>query len=146
MVTDSYNYIALANKTVYYFQSEGKNGKILKVVIFNPITKNLWNLAFGDVINDEIDDTVISNNYDFVKLFGTIAKVVYEFSDNFPLRRIYIEPVDEKRKQLYNHIFRRHYTEINHVFFIEGYLNDKKEQYSPEKFYDYFILKRNFVK
>ena len=54
---------------------------------------------------------------------------------------------DEKRKKLYNHIFRRHYEDINLLFHITGiYLDSEKEDYSPQKNYDFFRLKRKFVK
>jgi hypothetical protein len=146
MFTESYNYVTLPKKPLYLFLSEGQQGKILKGIVFTPIGKNLWNLAFGDVIDNDINDSVISNNHDFIKLFGTIAKVTYAFSEQFPSRQIYIEPVDEKRKKLYNHIFRRHYEDIALVFHIKGIYQGVEEDYSPEKFYDIFRLKRKFVK
>jgi hypothetical protein len=145
MNKEAYNYIAFANKTYYYFESEGKQGKIPKVIIFTYLGKNYWNLAFGDWREGDIDDAVISNNHDIVKVFGTIAKVVYAFSDEFPTQHIRIKPVDEKRRRLYNTIFRRNYEVINLTFHIIGINKRKKEIYSPEKFYEYFELKRKFA-
>jgi hypothetical protein len=145
MITESYNYIAFANKTYYYFESEGIQGKIPKLIIFTYLGKNYWNLAFGDMHNGSINDSVVSNNHDIVKTFGTIAKVIYDFSDEFPKRHIRIKPVDEKRRSLYNHIFRRNYDVINLTFQIIGINKKKKEPYSPTKTYEYFELKRKFA-
>jgi hypothetical protein len=61
------------------------------------------------------------------------------------LRQIRIKPVDDKRKKLYNHVFRRHYTFINNIFQILGSFEEKKEAYTPEKMYDFFELKRRFI-
>lgn len=146
MLKESYNYLSSPNKAIYLFESEGKNGKIMKVIAFTSVGKSLWNLGFGDLHNEQIDDSVISNNHDIVKLISTIAKITYEFSDEFPSRRIQIKPVDDKRKRLYNHVFRRNYEVIKATFQITGINGRKKEPYSPEKFYDNFELKRKFVK
>ena len=146
MLKESYTYLASPDKTIYLFQSEGKNGQIIKVIAFTPVGKNLWNVGFGDLNEEQIDDSVVSNNHDIVKLISTVAKAIYEFSDEFPSRRIQIKPVDEKRKRLYNHVFRRNYEVINATFQVTGINGRKKEPYSPEKLYDNFELKRKFVK
>jgi hypothetical protein len=91
------------------------------------------------------DDSVISNNYDIVKLIGTIAKITFEFSAAYPLRIIHIKPVDEKRKRLYNHIFHGHYVFIKDTFEVIGVKNGIEESYSPENAYDIFKLKRRVV-
>ncbi len=147
MIKDSYDYLVFQNKTYYYFESEGKQGTIQKAIIFTLIEDDIWNLAFGDFHKGEIDDSVISNNHDIVKLFNTIAKAVYEFSAEFPKRHINIEPVDEKRRKLYNHIFRRNYEDISLIFYIIGiYSNKLEEDYSGKNFYTSFKLIRKFVK
>ena len=81
-----------------------------------------------------------------MKVISTVAKITYAFSNTYPLRRIKIEPVDEKRKKLYNHVFRRHYETINADFDIIGQINEKRERYSPQKFYDSFELNRKVGK
>jgi hypothetical protein len=146
MISDSYNYLSLENKTVYFFESDGEQGKIIKIVVFESIDETLWNLAFGDFNEGTINDSIVSNNNDIVKLIGTIAKIVYEFSVAFPLRQILIKPVDEKRKKLYNHVFRRHLKVINQSFVVKGTFLNQEEDYSPEIFYDNFRIIRKFVK
>lgn len=149
MILKSYDYFPLGNKPYYYFESEGEQGNIPKIILFSPIetesNNDAWNLAFGDLKGGDIDDSVISNNHDIVKVIGTIGKVVYEFSEKFPLRSIIIVPVDDKRKILYNHVFRRNHEEISLIFNIIGTLNKVDEEYSAKKIYDSFKLKRKFV-
>ena len=147
MIKEAYRYVVSENKEVYVFQSEGQNGKIIKIVVFSPVGKKLWNLGFGDLQNDgDIDDSIVSNNEDLIKVISTVAVITYEFSDMYPSRQIRIVPVDEKRKKLYNHVFRRNYALINANFTIVGFSNKKKEKYSPEKFYDSFQLNRKLKK
>ena len=145
MINDSYDFIALGNKDYYYFESEGKQGNISKIVTFTRLKNKFWNLGFGDLQGQQINDSVISNNHDVVKLISTVAKIAYDFSERFPRRNIEITPVDEKRKNLYNHIFRRHYEVIQINFHIIGIHNSVAEDYSPEKNYDTFRLKRKFA-
>ena len=136
MIGKSYDYIPFGNETYqyyYYFESEGDQGKIPKIVTFTLLPNGFWNLGFGDLQNGKVNDSVISNNYDIVKLIGTVAKIAYEFSDEFPRRGLEISPVDEKRKSLYNHVFRRHYETIHDKFLIIGISNNEEELYSPKK-------------
>ena len=146
MLKETYNYHTSSDRNVYYFESEGKQGKILKLVMFSRISDDFYNLGFGDLKNEQIDDSIVSNNHDIVKVMSTVAKIIYDYSNQFPLRRIRIKPVDEKRKTLYNHIFRRNYDETKVNFQIIGIINGKKTAYSPKKVYDSFELKRKFVK
>lgn len=57
----------------YIFISSG-NRDILKAVQFTPkSTKNVYNLAFGDLLpNGDIDDKANSNNKDIIKVFATV--------------------------------------------------------------------------
>jgi hypothetical protein len=145
MITDYYNYIDIKDKIEYLFASKGKQGTIIKIVSFTLLEDNLWNLAFGDVRKGNFDGSIISNNHDLLKIIGTVAKITYEFSATFPLRNIYIKPVDEKRKRLYNHVFRRHYAVINATFQIIGAKNGIEEPYSTGNVYDVFKLKRRII-
>lgn len=143
MITESYDYIALGDKPYYYFQSEGEQGKIIKIVTFSRLNNKYWNLGFGDLQGNKINGTVVSNNHDIVKLIGTVAKIAYEFSDKFPKRGLEVNPIDEKRRRLYNHVFRRNYAVISADFHIIGVNKvGDEETYSPTKNYHLFRLKR----
>lgn len=57
----------------YTFESIGKR-TIIKVVEFSSTEiSDVYNMAFGDRLpNDEIDDTVKSNNGDIIKVLATV--------------------------------------------------------------------------
>lgn len=141
MVNEHYSFSNEANKTLFTFESEGTQGKILKVVLFTLDDDNRWNLGFGDWHNGYVNDTIISNNHDVAKVIGTIARIVYTFFEEYPDRVVFIQPVDERRKRLYNIVFQRHILEIETDFKIIGFIGEETEMYSIKKNYDAFEIK-----
>jgi hypothetical protein len=141
MIKDAYPYFPIGDNLFYGFWSEGVKGRILKVIVFTfERRKRKWNLAFGDWKNSGLDDKVVTNNQDVVKVIGTVAKVTYQFFDDYPNAVLVIDPVDEKRKKLYNIVFQRHFETIKKEFKIIGFIGDKRRIYSPMKMYDSFEL------
>lgn len=72
---------------VYEFVSQGPEGNVKKTVIYGQTgITNLFNLGFGDQneITGEIDDCVVTNNGDSVKVLATVASTVYLFTNLFP--------------------------------------------------------------
>ena len=141
MIDEHYRFLDLDNYTRFIFVSEGKQGKVVKGVLFTPNKSNRWNLGFGDLNKGMIDDSVITNNHDVAKVMRTIVKIVYLFFEHYPDRKVIIKPVDEKRKTLYNLIFQRHLSDIQTNFEVIGFIGRKKETYSSNKNYDAFEIK-----
>jgi hypothetical protein len=79
MIEETYPYFPIKDKLFYGFFSEGVKGVFLKVIIFSLEKDGKWNLAFGDWENNDIDDKVMTNNQDVVRVIGTVAKVTYDF-------------------------------------------------------------------
>ena len=141
MINQAYAYRELIPKTHYYFESIGEKDKIVKIVVFTFSENYVWSLGFGDLGNDGfIDDSVVSNNQDARKVLQTVAKIAFDFLAQNPTETLEIEPVDYKRKQLYNNIFQRYFQDINTLFNVWGTLNGKDETYTPSNFYDIFKI------
>lgn len=66
MNLDKYPVFSNDKRTFYKFLSEGPKGTIKKVVYYQAIGENLFNLAFGDwdEQNQMINDKIRSNNND----------------------------------------------------------------------------------
>ncbi len=142
MVNEHYSYIATQQNTIFFFESVGIQGSIVKAVAFQLNKKGTWNLGFGDLEDDyKVNDKTISNNQDVLKVLSTVAKVAYIFIETYPDRVISIVPVDEKRKLLYNRVFQRHFEDIDKQFEVIGTINESDEPYSTGKMYDEFTLK-----
>ena len=140
MISEAYAYFPIGDKLLFGFVSNGINGDILKIVIFTLTKDGKWNLGFGDWRNKDIDDKVMTNNHDVVKVIGTVAKVTYDFFKKYPDAIVVINPVDEKRKKLYNVVFQRHYSFIENDFQIIAQRGELIEGYSPNEMYDSFEL------
>ena len=140
MIKDVYPYFPITDNLFYGFFSEGVKGRIPKAVIFTLEDNGKWNLAFGDWKNNDIDDNVMTNNQDVVKVIGTVAKVTYEFFEHYPDAVLIIDPVDEKRKKLYNIVFQRHFETIKNDFKIMGFIGVRRRIYSTKNVYDSFEL------
>ena len=141
MIKDIYPYSQIGEHQLFAFTSEGINGNIFKLIAFTPTDDGKWNLGFGDWKNNgNVDDRVMTNNHDVVKVIGTVAKVTYDFFKKYPKAVVVIDPVDEKRKRLYNFVFQRHYAFISNDFHIIAKIDGVKEVYSPTEIYDRFEL------
>lgn len=75
MNLDKYPVVSDNNHRTYEFLSEGPNGTIKKVVLYQEIDDNVFNLAFGDwdETNQKINDKARSNNNDRNKVLATVA-------------------------------------------------------------------------
>jgi hypothetical protein len=144
MITDSYRYLATKQNTRYIFQSDGKQGQIIKIVQFNALEGNRWNLGFGDWKSGKVDDNVLTGNDDVFKVIKTVAAITSDFLIKYPERIVVIDPIDEKRKKLYNLVFQRHFVEIESIYTIIGIKNKQKEVYQAQKYYEAFEISINF--
>jgi len=142
MIRESYSLIANENREVFAFESIGPRGRIAKIVVFDLVEGNVWNLGFGDRHDGDWDDEAISNNGDLVRVISTVAQAALQFSDRWPERRILISPVDEKRKRLYNTIFKRRHHEILQTFEVVGLTAQGVRLYEPDIFFHLFLLTR----
>jgi len=140
MIKEHYPLIPSKLENAFFFQSIGKKGIILKVIIFEDMENNYYNLAFGDVVNMKLDDKVITNNNDLVMVISTVAKAIYQFIEKHPKAIIEIDPIDPKRRRLYNSVFKRRHLEILDLFQIFGVIKGQKEKYNPNNFYEEFEI------
>ncbi len=142
MKGEGYKTTSNEDATWFHFDSIGEKGTIRKKITYFYLGENTWNLGFGDDDGDEFDDEVISNNHDVRMVMQTIANTIYQFTEKYPDRRVYIRPVDERRKMLYNGVFKRRHAEITVSFTVYGRIENSIEDYDPKKNYDAFFVLR----
>jgi hypothetical protein len=143
MATDFYHFEQNETTTQFVFFSEGQQGRIMKAIIFSLYDRHRWNIAFGDVGPTlEVDDKAISNNNDALKVLRTVAATAIAFSEKYPERSLVVFPVDEKRKRLYNLLFRRQLEEIQTIFDVYGKLQKRWSAYNSDFEYDAFEFSR----
>ena len=143
----TYDVEYVSDKDQYIFESIGTNGSIFKVVIFSDIGNNLYNLGFGDYdpITNEIDDKVVSDNGDMVKVIATVVGIALKFLAENPMTYIHIEGSSSLRTQLYNRILNRNYDDLIDLYEIYGSKNnDIPEIFQKNTPYESFLIRKLF--
>ena len=143
MNLDRYSVVSDSNHEVYEFLSEGPNGTIKKVVYFQEVDDNLFNLAFGDWDETEqkINDQVRSNNNDRDKVLTTVASTVIDFMKHHPKASLFAKGSTPARTRLYQVGIADNWYEISQLFDVEGFYRDNWEPFERGKNYQAFTLK-----
>ncbi len=140
MVENTYPYLISGKKTQATFQSLGPKGIVVKVIRFEYIKDNRWNLGFGDFKRGKIETSILTNNGDVVKVLATVAAATLAFLEEYPDRIVEIKPVDEKRKKLFNLVFSRRWEQILEKVTVIGLKGNERAIYSSHEFYDSFEI------
>ena len=130
----------------YIFESIGTKGKILKVVKFFEIQENVYSLGFGDFdpITNQVDDKVVSDNGDLIKVMATIIRLTIKFLDDNPSVLIFFEGGTPQRTQFYQWIINRYYDEIIETIKIYGINDGEPELFQKSKIYESFLIQKLF--
>lgn len=127
----------------FSFISEGKNGKIEKVIRYEKITNDVFNLGFGDKdpITGKINDKVVTNNGDTEKVLATVVSTVFTFTERNPNAYIYTTGTNHVRNRLYRRGITKYLSESLDTFAIYGMLpNQEFEIFNPNTDYVGFLL------
>ncbi|WP_314288219.1 DUF6934 family protein [Capnocytophaga sputigena] len=127
----------------FSFISEGKNGKIEKVIRYEKITNDVFNLGFGDKdpITGKINDKVVTNNGDTEKVLATVVSTVFTFTERNPNAYIYATGSNHVRNRLYRRGITKYLSEALDTFAIYGMLpNQEFEIFNPNTDYVGFLL------
>lgn len=127
----------------FSFISEGKNGKIEKVIRYEKITDDVFNLGFGDKdpITGKINDKVVTNNGDTEKVLATVVSTVFTFTKRNPNAYIYATGSNHVRNRLYRRGITKYLSEALDTFAIYGMLpNQEFEIFNPNTDYVGFLL------
>ncbi len=124
------------------FVSNGKNGAILKAVVFQEIAEHLYNVALMDYLIevDSFSDNVHSNNGDMPKVLATVVGAMKDFLELKPNAVLYFEGNTRVKQLLYNRIVRNNIDILLGQFNIEGQTGTQKELYSFGNEYDSFYI------
>lgn len=141
-----YEYQADDELHFYEFTSVGAKGEIKKVVEYSKMNiENFYNLAFGDYDEEkqEINDKVVTNNGDGLKVLATVASTVYAFTGKYPNAHIFATGSTEVRTRLYRMGITNNLTEIQEDFQIYGMKHDETfEEFVVGEDYIGFLITR----
>ena len=140
MKLPKYDFIANKEKNYFQFISDGPKGRILKVVEFTKLeNENVFNLGFGDwdEANKKINDIVVTNNGDSIKVLATVASTIYDFTRKNPKAIIFITGSTEVRTRLYRMGITNNLEEIKKDFLVFGVKKDLS--------YELFIIGEDYL-
>ena len=139
----SYAVVSGSDHEIYEFLSEGPKGTIKKVVVYQEIQDDVYNLAFGDWDeNDQrINDQTRSNNNDRDKVLATVALTVIDFMTYHPNAILFAKGGTTAKTRLYQIGIANNWNEIGQLFDIEGFYANSWEPFETGKNYQAFTLK-----
>jgi len=98
------------------FVSDGPNGKIPKIVLYQPMNEpDLYNLALGDLDSKtgEIDFDIRTNNGDRDMILATITETVYAFLYSRPTYSIHFKGSDSVSTRLYQMAISNYFDKLS---------------------------------
>lgn len=128
MKYQKYEYSADKELYFYEFTSVGSNGNVKKVVEYSRMNiDNFYNLGFGDYDEEkgEINDKVVTNNGDSLKVLATVASTVYAFTGKYSNTWIFVTGSTEVRTRLYRMGITNNLVEIQEDFYVYGMKTDE---------------------
>lgn len=150
MRLEKYESSANKAKTIFTFISEGPKGKIVKQIQYTKLgfTKNLYNLAFGDLIigTNDIDDLSVTDNQDRNKVLATVVSTIYEFTTQHPKAKIFFAGSTDTRTRLYRMAIDQYFEELADTFEIKGVTEKGSIKFKKNIKYDAFLITRKSSK
>ena len=122
MLLEKYTTTWDAQKEIYEFVSQGPKGFIRKVIRYEHLGSNIYNLGFGDWDNDKgiIDDAIRTNNNDSGKVLATVASTVIDFLYKNSFAQIFIQGSTPARTRLYQMGIANNWNEIRRLVIMLG--------------------------
>lgn len=149
MHLDRYPVITGKDSLVFDFVSEGKFGKVEKMVIYSQTgIPGLYNIGFGDKNKyaGDFDDVVVTNNGDSRKVLATVANTLYTFTEQYPNAIIFARGATLARTRLYRMGISNNYELINEDFDILGFRKGNWYPFQKNVEFDQFLAKRKILK
>ena len=137
-------YPYLYNKKYYFFTCEGKEGEIIKCVMFDQIiSSGFFNLALVDLTpENEWSDKNRTAHKNGDMVLRTVAFIVQDFLNKNPSLTIYIESNTPAKRRLYNQVLTNNLHKFSNDYLILGVLGNKTEQFKKNSLYDTFLIRK----
>jgi hypothetical protein len=148
MHLDRYPVYRVKDSMMFEFTSEGRFGKIEKMIVYSPIgNSGFFNLGFGDknVYTGELDGLIITNNGDSKKVLATVASTLYTFTDLYPNALVLALGATYARTRLYRMEIANNFELIKNDFKILGFKNGYWQPFQKNVEFDQFLAQRQFV-
>lgn len=111
----------------YNFISRGRKN-VEKVVEFTPLAvRNVFNIGFGDLKYDgTVDDKVITNNGDIIRVLSTIIHIIADFMNEYPFAKVVFAGSTPTRTKLYQRILNTYWSSFTKQYDITALEQNSK--------------------
>ena len=147
MKVEKYQLKSESSLTIFEFVGEGAKGLIRKRIEFQATNDSkLFNLAFGDknLLTEQIDDLVVSNNGDSQKVLATVVAAVYAFFDKHPNTFVYAKGSTKARTRLYRMGMTKFYEEMINDFHLYSQIGNEFYLFEQGVEYEGFLAQKKF--
>lgn len=127
---------------IFSFISIGPKGRIEKLIKYETISDEFYNLGFGDRKGNSwlIDDKVMSDNGDIKKVIRTVIHTIPIFFSKYPFYGLLFSGSNKKRTRTYALIIERYLDEFTKEYNIFGGKEDIIEEFRKRQKYDFFMI------
>lgn len=135
-----YEYSTEKELFVFEFESVGIKGKVKKVIQYSEMSvEGFYNLGFGDYNEDtgEINDEIITNNGDGLKVLATVVSTLYAFTGKYPEANVFATGSSEARTRLYRMGITNNLEELKQDFLVYGLRKDE--------IFEHFIVGEDYI-
>lgn len=145
MGKEKYEIKASSDHLTFEFSSEGPRGSIPKIIVYQHMYENFYNLAFGDKTTSGgiLDDLIISNNGDTRKLLLTVASTLFDFFEHYEGTIVFAQGSTHSRNRLYRRYMTNFLDIINENFILFGELEGEIERFRLGIDYTSFYIKKH---
>lgn len=141
MNIEGYDFETDEERLIFIFESKSEIKSIVKIVAYIPLSNSRYNLGFGDLIENKVSDTEISNNGDGAKVLATVIKTMFLFFEKYSNYTFVIEGSTNRRTRIYNWLLDRYYDELIQRFIILGLLDNAFVPFEKSNLYKSFEIK-----
>ncbi len=130
--------------TRFQFQSVGKRGVFEKVILFQLLADDIYNLALLDYnpTSQEYSDLSVTNNGDMPEIFATVINAVTAFLKAYRNRKIYFEGTTSSRTRLYQIVINKIYNSDIQDLIILGLKNQEWHPFEPSINFEGFLIEK----
>ncbi len=146
MSKNRYAVKAKSDHLTYEFVSIGPKGHITKLVVYQHLFDNLYNLAFGDQTDksEGLDDLIVSENGDTEKILSTVASTLFDFFDHHDGTIVFAQGSTHSRNRLYRRYLTHFLDLISENFILLGELGGEIERFQKGKDYTSFYIHKKY--
>lgn len=143
-----YQYSTEDQLFLFEFESVGIKGTVKKLVQYSEMSiSGFYNLGFGDFNEEtnEIDDEIVTNNGDGLKVLSTVVSTLYAFTGKYPESNIFATGSNEARTRLYRMGITNNLEELKQDFLVFGMRKDEtfEDFIAGEDYIGFLVTRKN---